>query len=68
MVNFADTVIYQSSVPLLHFYAEFLYQLRALPSLTCTEALAEHVNRPLFRLTGMIPTIDFRPPEIARKQ
>lgn len=66
VVNFADTIMYQSSVSLVHFYAEFLYDPGALPSLTFAEVLADLASRPLLRLNGMIPEIDVRPPQVTR--
>lgn len=45
-VHFEDPAVYQSSATMLHFYAEFIYQPRALPELTSTEVLAELAGRP----------------------
>ncbi len=63
-VQFADTVVYESSVTMLHFYCEFTYRSDALPKLTSNETLAEIASRPLIRLNGMIPAIDLAPPTI----
>ena len=66
VVRFSDTFIYKSSAHLLHFYAEFLFQDRALPNLASNEVLAGLASRPLLRLEGMIPRIEMLPPEITR--
>ncbi len=63
-VRFADIFCYQSSVPLLHFYAEFTHTSQPLPSLPSIQALASLANKPLKRLVGMVPTVDFRPVQI----
>lgn len=63
-VRFSDIYYYKSSVPLLHFYSEFLYSAHALPTLPSGEALAELANKPLKQLRGMVPSIAFRPPII----
>jgi hypothetical protein len=65
-VRFANPVVYKSSVTLLHFYAEFLYEPRSLPNLGATEILVDVANRPLMRLDGMIERVEMRPPEITR--
>jgi hypothetical protein len=63
-VRFADIFCYQSSVPLLHFYAEFTHVAQPLPSLPSLQALAALANKPLKRLVGLVPTVDFRPAQI----
>lgn len=63
-VKFADPVVYSSSVTLVHFYAEFIYEPRALPELNSDDVLATLANRPLIRMDGMIRRIELRPPEV----
>ncbi len=65
-VRFVDPVVYESTVTLLHFYAEFLYQPTSLPALSYTEILAELASRPLIRLDGITPRIELKPPAISR--
>ena len=63
-VNFKNPVVYQSSATMLHFYAEFIYQPTALPTLTFSDVLVEIANRPLKRLKGLIEVTELRPPQI----
>ena len=66
-VMFENPVMYQSgSSTMLHFYSEFLYEPRALPSLSYGEVLAELANRPLIRLDGRIERVEMRPPAVAK--
>lgn len=67
-VQFEDPMVYHSTATMMHFYAEFIYQPRALPELTFTEALASLASRPLIRLDGMIERVEMRPPEITRSE
>jgi hypothetical protein len=67
-VQFEDPVVYQSSATMLHFYAEFIYQPRALPELTSTDVLASLASRPLMRMDGIIERVEMRPPEIIQPQ
>lgn len=57
-VRFAPPTVYHSSATMVHFYAEFLYQERALPDVTSTEVLAEVVSMPLIRMDGFIPRVE----------
>ena len=51
---------------LVHFYAEFVKQPRALPDLTQADSLAEIINYPLRRMDGMIPRTELYPPQVER--
>jgi hypothetical protein len=51
---------------MIHFYAEFTFQERALPDLTSNEVLADLISMPLLRLDGRIPRVELVPPEVER--
>lgn len=53
---------------MIHFYAEFTFQERALPDLTSYEVLAELISMPLLRLYGMIPQVELAPLRVERPE
>lgn len=65
-VRFSEPIVYTSSATMIHFYAEFIYQQRALPDITSNAVLADLVSMPLIRLKGLIPTTDLMPPQVQR--
>jgi hypothetical protein len=59
-----DVYVYYSTSTMIHFCVEFHYRSLGLPDLRHSYALVELANRPLFRLAGVLPTIDMSPPQI----
>jgi hypothetical protein len=67
-VWFSAPFVYHSSATMIHFYAEFTFQERALPDLTSYEVLAELISMPLLRLYGMIPQVELAPLRVERPE
>ena len=66
-VRFSEPpIVYKSSATMIHFYAEFTFQERALPDLTSHEVLADLISMPLLRLDGMIPRVELAPPQVMK--
>jgi len=59
-----DAHVYHTSATMIHFCTEFYYRSLSFPDLRHSRALVELANRPLFRLEGVIPTIELAPPQI----
>lgn len=64
-VRFTDIYYYQSSVPLLHFYSEFIHAPAALHSVASMQSVVELANKPLKQLHGLVPEVVFQPTPIA---
>jgi hypothetical protein len=64
-VRFGDIYYYRSSVPLLHFYCEFLHAPQALHSMASAQAVVELANKSLKQLHGLVPKILFQPTQIS---
>jgi hypothetical protein len=65
-VWFTEPIVYYSSVTMIHFYAEFTFQERALPDLTTNEVLADLISMPLLKLDRRIPRVELVPPGVER--
>lgn len=67
-VEFKDPFVYNSgSTTLVHFYGEFIYRPRTLPTPTADkDALISIANLPLRRMDGRIPRVELRPDRISR--
>jgi hypothetical protein len=67
-VKFEDPFVYSSGVTtLVHFYGEFSYQPRAVPTPHANrDALVDLANLPLRRMDGRITRMELNPPPISR--
>jgi hypothetical protein len=63
-VRFEDVFTYQSSVPLIHFYCEFMHSPRSLPEPASAQSLIEIANMPVKEMQGMARKVIFRPIQI----
>jgi hypothetical protein len=68
LVEFQDPFVYNSgSTTLVHFYAEFGYRAKSLPTPNADkDALVGIANLPLRRMDGRIARVDLKPARIAR--
>jgi len=67
-VEFEDAFVYNSgSTTLVHFYAEFMHQPKAVPTPHANrDALVQLANLPLKRMDGRIARTELNPPPISR--